>query len=328
MDQKDPLVLKRAAPLLHKVRDLSLRRGDGGLRDLCRVFRKERIGPEEFKSEMSNFGIALTGVESTAVFQAFSDAIGYLLQSSFIDGVLSVLGQESTAAVRSVFESLEPVEMPLTSLQKKAGFTQPRRVVSLTKLISQASFGDDILVAAGMRDPLAAQREFLDVFDQRHYPEDLVVEVEFVAYYAAQAFLAQGRLDDSAVAAQVFRQWGISGGSAASSPTKRKNGTISQPPGDATHALCQTLMGEAMPHTLKFKETRDKIDAPGRIVGYQGHLPTAAEHFGETFHRVEAAIPLLGKRDPDADVPPVPVDPSYGFTRQGNKANHHNFRFA
>ncbi|CUF14430.1 Hypothetical protein, putative [Bodo saltans] len=328
MELKDPLVLKRAAPLLQKVRDLSLRRGDGGLRDLCRVFRKERIGPEEFKSEMSNFGIALSGAESTAIFQAFSDAIGYLLQSSFIDGVLSVLGRESTAAARSVFESLEPVELPLTSLQKKAGFTQARRVVSVTKLIQHASFGDDILVAAGVRDDATAQREFLDVFDQRYYPEDLVVEIEFLAYYAAQAFLAQGRLDDSAIAAQIFRQWGISGSSAATSPTKRKNGTVSLPPGDTTFALCQTLMGEAMPHKLKFKETRDKIDTPGRIVGYQGHLPTAAEHFGETFHRVEAAIPLLGKSDPDANTIPPPVDPSYGFTRQGNKANHHNFRFA
>jgi hypothetical protein len=329
--EMDPLVLKHAAPLVHKVRDLSLRRGDGGLRDLCRVFRKERIGPEEFKAEMGNFGIALSGQESTTIFHAYSDAIGYLLLTPFMDAVLSILGPKASEAARAVFDSLEPTELPLTAQQKKAGFTKPRRVVSLSKMLHTVTFGDDPLVVAGVRDDVTAQREFLDVFDQRYYPEELVVELEFRAFYAAQALLAKGRLADDEMALHMCRQWGITTGSAAPSPTKAKKEADSLPQGEATHALCQTLVAEAMPHKLKFTETRDKIDPPSRIVGYQGHLPCAVEHFGESFHRTEASVPKMRRTHPDdlvAALPPVSVDPSIGFVRQGNKANQHNFRFA
>ena len=66
---------------------------------------------------------------------------------------------------------------------------------------------------------------------------------------------------------------------------------------------------------------------PRRIVGYTGHIPTAQERFGETYHRIEITSQPLVKKEKDWSEGTF-VDEGNAIVRRGNKANRHNFKLA
>eukprot|EP01007_Sphenomonas_quadrangularis_P001330 NODE_2262_length_640_cov_223.401015_g1913_i0.p1 GENE.NODE_2262_length_640_cov_223.401015_g1913_i0~~NODE_2262_length_640_cov_223.401015_g1913_i0.p1 ORF type:complete len:179 (-),score=24.86 NODE_2262_length_640_cov_223.401015_g1913_i0:104-640(-) len=75
--------------------------------------------------------------------------------------------------------------------------------------------------------------------------------------------------------------------------------------------------------------------APKRIVGYSGHVPGAIERFGENFQKVDAAVPLVDKKDGLPDPPPPLEDelkrPSLTFARTSDaaitrNANRHTYK--
>lgn len=317
----DPVVMKRSAPLLAKIRELSLRRGDSGLRDLCRLFRKDRVGPEEFKSEMLAFGIALTATDNELIFQAFKDAIGYLLVTPFFDAVVNVVPPVVADAVAAVFAALGPLTLP--PLHPKRPDPKPRVAVKLSALQACAEEQDTLL----------------DVFNAKMYSDGFVPELEFRAYYAGlYSYAIRTGLSDGAFAELIRSQWKavVRHSDDAASAASVKLSAFGATAADSLKAapdcssLCGTLVATALPHKAKFVEERDAIDMPSRVVGYQGHLPTAQEQFGLTFHRIEAALPPFHRPDPADEGParPAAVDMQHAFVRQGNKANHHNFRFA
>lgn len=337
--ERDPIVAKRVGPILIKIRDLSLRRGENGLCELLLVFRKDRVGPEAFKSDLFSFGIALTTPENELIFAAFRDDIGYLVVPKWVDAMVSVLPPLSTAAVSAVFANVPPVTVPPANPKRRDAKSMvaapleamlqqyvPERDVGCVLGGRTASFCfaliTEALSGASKSKPLSER--FVTLLELRAY---------YAGWYSALSTASGHVLSDADFASVIETAWRSSGGQRAADRLQTAVGASGSPQDDAlfnsqTVNLCGTLVSTALPHKSKFVEIREAIDCPSRVVGYQGHMATAQEHFGETFHRIEASLPAFNGRPPQNDSLYEYQDFAHSFVRQGNKANTHNFRFA
>lgn len=331
--QHDPIAAKRVEPILAKIRDLSLRRGETGLGEFLSIFRKERVGPEEFKSDLVAFGISLSASENEAIFAAFRDVIGYLMVGHFVDALLAVLPPLSTQAVVEAFNTFPVV--PLTQVGTKRRDLYPTLAAPLSQMLLKYRPESDVACYFGRRSPDAAATllsEAAAAAKGRPLQEPHMTLLELHAYYTgwyATLTASNRAITDIAFATSIEQAWSIGGDAlrAADSTTLQATGGPDQSP-LCSETLCRTLVATALPHKSKFAEIREEIDRPSRVVGYQGHMMTAQEHFGETFHRVEASLPPFNGVPPPYDALSDYQDYAHAFVRQGNKANTHNFRFA
>eukprot|EP00331_Platyophrya_macrostoma_P010291 CAMPEP_0176410058 /NCGR_PEP_ID=MMETSP0127-20121128/2845_1 /TAXON_ID=938130 /ORGANISM="Platyophrya macrostoma, Strain WH" /LENGTH=350 /DNA_ID=CAMNT_0017789511 /DNA_START=60 /DNA_END=1112 /DNA_ORIENTATION=+ len=335
---RDPMIAKRVEPILFNIRDLCLRRGEGGLCELLAIFRKDRVGPEAFKSELAAFGVALTGAENELIFAAFRDDIGYLVVPRWLDALLSALPTLSTAAVARVFAQVPPVSiLPVNPKRRDAKVVV---AAPLQAMLQQYMPSRDVGCVFGHRPEAYTLSLLKDMLScgkgSQPIAEQYVTLLNLRAFYAGWFCSLAGQVSDVDFAAAVENAW-IGGGDAtavgASSIAHLSAGAA---PADydtsQQHQLgetaCSSLVASALPHKTAFPEVREKIDCPSRVVGYQGHMASAQEHFGETFHRVEASLPPFNGRPPQNDSLYTYQDMTHSFVRQGNKANTHNFRFA
>jgi Ca2+-binding EF-hand superfamily protein len=308
------LIRKRCDPLLRKVRELALRRGDGALRDLARHFGVRggraaskrsgvvKINPDEFRNKMSQFGISLDAQECNILLSAFRDAVGYLLVSEFIEELQRTLNDVRLAVVRRAFRKLD------AKGKGSASSDDIKRSIDFSSLPE---------VQAGNLSEEAAARRFLDVFDDKSAPDGVITEDEFVSYYAAVSLniasdgefvkLVEGAwkmkpAPDDADAAAGGEVEGGSESASLVSPRRRHvliDGPLPRDVGESTRCIC----------------------------GFAGHVPFAQERYGETFQKTVLAAPRIGKRVFTVEYSDTAASVSYP-AQTGNKANTHNFRFS
>ena len=313
------LIRKRCDPVLRKVRELALRRGDGALRDLARHFGVRshatsakrgavKINPDDFRNKMSQFGIALDPSECNVLLSAFRDPVGYLLVSDFIAEVQKTLNEVRTAVVTRAFRKLD---------------TQGKGFVTTEDIKGVIDFGSLPEVRAGNLSEEDAARRFMDVFDDKTQPDGKITEDEFLCYYAA---VSVNVANDKDFVRMVEGAWKLK---ITTEDPEWQPSTSVQALADETAALSVSRkVSPKRRHVLvDGPEPRDLGEVTRCICGYTGHVPFAQERYGETFQKTQLSAPPIGKRVFTLVYPDSAEGASFP-SRTGNKANTHNFKFA
>lgn len=310
------LIHKRCDPLLLKVRELALRRGDGALRDLARHFGIRggraasskrglgavKINPDDFRNKMSQFGIPLDARECSILLAAFRDPVGYLLVSDFIDELQKTLSEVRRAVVRRAFQTLD---------------ANGNGSATTAEVIQQLDFSSLPEVRSGTYSAEDMARRFLDVFDDKSAPDGIITEDEFTSYYAAVSI---GIPSDKDFVRMVEGAWRLT------SITEDAQGRPLE--GAAASAAGRSPSPRRSHHVLiDGPLPRDCGENTRCICGFAGHVPFAQERYGETFQKTVLAAPRIGRRSYTIEYPDNTQEMRYP-AQTGNKANNHNFRFA
>lgn len=327
----DPHVQKKIAPLINKIRDLALRRGEGAFRDVdlllglgrnAVVQRKGargvaakaattevKMSPEEFKMRISQFGIVLTTQECNLLLTAFRDAVGYLLVSDFAAHLKDTLNRNRVAIVEEAFASL-------------AGSVDAQEV-NVQSLFDRFDASQHPTVSAGKATPSDVYVLFKEVFDETKTKGGIVTKGEFVSYYAA---VSCGISDDESFVEMLRALWHLYERVPTPPPVKCFIPSPSSPNRNPRFGATIGNEGDSAicPRTEEAAEL-DALPRPKRILGFTGHIPCMHEHFGDTFHKLERSVPALTQsKQPvvdDSEVQLLDV-------KTGNKSNKHSFSFA
>ena len=324
----DPHVQKKIAPLIKKIRDLALRRGEGAFRDVdlllglgrSAVAQRRRVAnkpqstdvkmsPEEFKMRVAQFGIVLTTQECNLLLLAFSDAVGYLIVSDLAAHLKDTLNQERMAIVDEAYTSL-------------AG-TLDAPEVGVSTLWDRFDASQHPSVRAGKAAPEDVAVLFREVFSDTATLRGVVTRGEFVSYYAA---VSCGIPDDETFVLMLRDIWHLYERVRTPPPKKCFIPAPSSP--NRRPRFGATIGDEGQsaisPRTVE-SAALDALPRPKRILGFTGHIPCMHEHFGETYHTLERSVPALTK--PKTPITEA-IEPQILDVKTGNKANKHSFRFA
>eukprot|EP00744_Colponema_vietnamica_P010365 GILI01014653.1.p1 GENE.GILI01014653.1~~GILI01014653.1.p1 ORF type:complete len:346 (+),score=67.82 GILI01014653.1:55-1092(+) len=314
----DPHVQKKIAPLIDRIRDLALRRGDGALRDVGFLLgvgrgaanRSNRrpyssaeiikMNPDYFKTAISQFGIVLTTADVDMLLLAFKDNIGYLVVSHFIHHLKDTMNASRVAVVAQAFKTLP---------QDAQG------LVEVGALVAQYHPEAHPLVVRGQSTRQIIGQQFVEAFDPaaNKAPNGKVSEEEFASYYAGISYGIQA---DAEFIEMIWGLWDL----------------YEKPPPPPEERCfvpsANSPSGERWTTTTNHSQPRKEAGSY-TIVGYTGHVPGAIEHYGESFAATQAhvgSISLSNQKQRYVPLAGEHIDDPLKL-RAANKANKHNFAF-
>lgn len=313
----DPHVEKKIAPLIDRIRDLALRRGDGALRDVGfllgvgrgapnRSSRRQyssteivKMNPDAFKLAIAQFGIVLTAADVDMLLLAFKDTIGYLVVSHFVHHLRNTMNAARAAVVAQAFRSLP---------QDSEG------LVDVHNMVAQYHPEAHPLVLQGQTSAQIVYQQFTEAFDPatNKAPHGKVSAEEFAAYYAG---ISYGVPNDAAFIEMVRGLWDL---------------YERPPPPPLERCFVPTAnspSGERW--TTTTNPAHPQIPSSQPVVGYTGHVPGAIEHYGESFAATQyqvGNISLSNKKQRYVPLAGEHIDEPLKL-RAANKANKHNFAF-
>jgi len=315
MEKKEPKITpewyeKNCEPVLQRLRELILRRGDGAFRDFTRQLglanpnllpSQKRVNPDAFKAHLVQFGLILPLQDIVVLNRSFHDPAGYILLEPFATALFATLSEKRERQVRAVWNKLDP---------------RGTGEVQLSVLMESYVPNHHPLVRQSAISVADAMVRLTDVFDKQTQPKGTVSRGDFVCYCQAVSHHT-GPLDDAAFTAAVVESWGL----------PATAGTLEARGGDGDAMGCAhgttTRHGCALiPDTIP----REAFPMPKKVVGYRGHLPGAQERFGETFNLTQATVNEIAKKQFDTVY--RDTDETVWMVKKPNRANAHNFSLA
>lgn len=309
----DPHTRQKITPLMARIRDHVLRRGENAFRDLAADLRIQKANAvakltnEELKKTLCNFGVIVSTQEVAQLQAAFRDEVGYILVHDFFAFLVDTLNARRKAVVDAAFDRLDAACSGSVSIEQLKGAFDPRG----HPLVLRAERSEEEALAA-----------LLAHFDATRNPDGRVTRVDFERFYAA---VSASISDDDFFDVMMRVSWRLD---ERHEVPKREKSFLPEPTIQPSgHSLLEGTF-VAPSASLRGGSSGDAdFHRPKRIAGYTGHVPLAQERYGETFHQVESQTPELPKK-PHTWVVGSFVDESNAFVRKGNKANAHSFKFA
>ena len=329
----DPHVEKKIAPLIAKLRDLALRRGDGAFRDVGTLLgvgraaavakgrrantynpnESVKLNPDAFQLTIAQFGIVLTTADVNMLLLAFKDSVGYMVVSHFIQHLTRTMNGARAAVVAEAFASLP---------RSREG------LASVPDMVDRYCPAAHPLVADGRATAENVLRAFAEAFEgPEKAPNAEVSEEEFVAYYSG---ISYGIADDAAFVAMVRDLWDLYPKPPPPAVERCFVPAPNSPSGERWTTTTTTSRGGlgGSPNRSPLRG-RDGGE-PHTVVGYTGHIPGAVDHFGQSFAATQQHVGGLSAANKKARYVPQPgerIDEPLKL-RPPNKANNHNHTFA
>lgn len=321
---------KKVLVLVKRIRQLALRLGPSAFRDVANLLGANRpptnstatrpmrlvkpsnadplpltptalvvkMAPEEFRIKLETLGIVLSPGDCATLLLAFRDTIGYFVVTDFIACLISTLNERRIAVVQRAFEAL----------------CNKKEVIDA-----------EVLRSTYQASTTSSHDNFDSVFSVVNTPGGIVTRQEFVMYYAAVGHPIEC---DDAFVHLVLESWSLRPKNADEEEGAPNHHLLISrrpiPEFTVDHSRRRTLL------TNSHKNIGIDIVVPKRIVGYTGHVPYAQEHFGQTYHQIDALVPdcsFNNKRKGKWRVDTLILE-ECAMVKGGNKANAHNFSFA
>jgi hypothetical protein len=356
----------RVAPILVSIRDQCLRVGDDGIAALIASLGLSAapsgvevpIEPGRFRDALLQVGFKLSREDAGVLNETFCDTRGYFRSRCFLHRLGFVLWGPRRAWTLRTFAALSQGRPSVSGAQLQAHFTPSTYAPVVEGTVTATTVEADFAAWISQAGPAVTESYFCAYYAgvSANCGENSAADDRFAVLLAS----AWG-LDPSTFSTDEYAEDTFDYSAQAAAPTVKTSAARQTREvhfgsffyaGTIAHAIPEGFVSRRQAAAAAAAAAGPASEAPSRsyqappretvpvgrcIVGYTGHVPFAAERFGESHLATVMTTPdltrirqseLLQSKVEAAQQEAAARPPLTLFVRSGNKANRHNFALA